>query len=235
MPVQTKKKTWYNLIAPKLFDNQNIGLTIASEPKNLINKKFSINLMSITGDPKNQNINIKFVIESVRETNTSTYVVGYEITPAGLRRHMRRNTSNINDSFMAKTKDGNPARIKTFILTKEETKRSIRSNIMKEARKLVSEILSKKTFEQFVEEVIKNAIQKQIKDSLKKIYPVKIFEIRIAEIEEKEQAKKPSEEISGLGYVKGIQEDNLNQKNQKKSEEPEEPVKEINKDVISSD
>ena len=41
--------------------------------------------------------------------------------------------------------------------------------------------------------------------------------------------------IFGLGYVKGIQEDNLNQKNQKKSEEPEEPVKEINKDVISSD
>lgn len=246
MAVQAKKKKWYNLIAPKFFNNQMLGQATAYEPNKIIGKKFSINLMSITGDPKNQNIAIKFIVDSVRESNASTYVVGYEISPAGLRRHMKRSASRVDDSFFLKTKDDKTVRIKTFILARGKTKKSIQKNIRKESKKNLTEILSKKTFEQFIQDIIRNITQKQLKNILKSIYPIKIYEIRFAEIKEKprempqkkKEAKKEEKEKAKKEKKAEVKE-NVKAEEKPKSEEKKVEVKaeakeETGKDVKAS-
>ena len=64
--IKVKKKKWFEIVAPKLFDERVIGETTALEPDKLIGKPVLINLMALTNDPRKQNVSIKFNIESVK-------------------------------------------------------------------------------------------------------------------------------------------------------------------------
>ena len=57
-----KKKIWVQLVAPQSFNSQLIGEIPTTETKKLIGRVVTVNLMSLTGDMKKQNTNIKFLI-----------------------------------------------------------------------------------------------------------------------------------------------------------------------------
>ena len=64
--VKLKKKQWYQIVAPNQFDNVTLGETLVAEPKAMLGKTLTHNLMNLTNDTKKQNINIHFkVIKSL--------------------------------------------------------------------------------------------------------------------------------------------------------------------------
>ena len=72
-----QKRRWFNLIAPKLFNNQIIGQTITKDKNKLAGRTLSINLMTVTRDPKKQTANIIFKITSLQEENALLDIFGY--------------------------------------------------------------------------------------------------------------------------------------------------------------
>ena len=51
-----KKKKWYSIIAPKMFNNIILGETILNESAQLNGKELSMSMMNIAFDPKRQHI-----------------------------------------------------------------------------------------------------------------------------------------------------------------------------------
>ena len=61
-PVSTKikKKNWYQIVAPKIFNGAMLGETIVYDQNAMVGKTVTQNLMNLTNDSKRQNVNIKF-------------------------------------------------------------------------------------------------------------------------------------------------------------------------------
>ncbi len=167
-----KKKRWYKIIAPRTFRNQELGETLSFEPKEILGKNIRVNAMTLTNDPKKQNLRLIFKITDVKADQATTELLGYEVLGAHLKRMSRKGSEKIEDSFTAKTKDGAMIRVKPVLSTRSKTKNSILTALRKTTQAFVTEEVKTKSYEEFIIDVLMNKTQKSVKDALKKIYPV---------------------------------------------------------------
>jgi small subunit ribosomal protein S3Ae len=179
--IKKKKKKWFSIYANQNFNNLKIGESLGSEIKDLIGRKINVNLSVLFNDPKKQSINGIFKIKEIKGDNAVAEIVGYELTQSHLKRTMRRSKDKIEDSFVCETKDKIKVRIKPFLLTKAQTKRSILSALKLKSREFFNDISSKLDYNDLIQSVISNRIQKDLKNNIKKIYPIILCEIRILE------------------------------------------------------
>lgn len=203
-----KKKRWFPILAPRLFAEQLIGETFLENPKDLLNRYVTVNLMSLTGDPKKQSINITFRISDVRDNRGFTECIGYEMSGSSIKRVVRRNRDRIDDSFVATTADGKVIRIKPLLLTKFNTSRSVTSTIRKVVRQQTLKVIRETTFEMLVKDIVSNRFQSKLKDNIRKIYPITSCEVRLLKViseagtkpitvtPPQELAEQPKEEIA---------------------------------------
>jgi len=214
-----KKKKWYSIIAPKVFRNVVLGETLITEPKLALNKPITQNLMSLTNDIKKQNININLIVDKVEGDKAYTKLIGYKMIPASIRRLTRRRSIKIELSFVCKTSDNKKVRIKPLIFTRSITKGSITNKINKTTVESLTRAINKMTFDNLVTDLINHRLQSSFKDRLRKIYPLRSFEIKSMEIEKE---KKPVEEKKVKVEEKKEEPKVKEEKKTKKDKKPEE-------------
>lgn len=182
-PSQIKKKGWYQIIAPKAFNNALLGETFVYDPNRMIGKTAILNLMGLTNDVKKQSINIKFAVNKVEDNKARTETIAYAMVSATVKRLVRRSCEKIELSFLCRTKDAVPLRVKPFLVTKTKTNNST----LKKLRRITVEFLTKKieleTYDDTLNSLVSHKLQNSLRDDLKKIYPLKTCEIRYAGIE----------------------------------------------------
>ena len=187
------KKTWFLILAPKLFNSQVVGETLVAEPSKSIGKLVPVNLTSLTGDMRRQNIQIIFKIDNATGSKFYTEIVGYEMLASSLKRLVRRGKNKIDYSFTASTAEGNKVRIKVIMITRGMTKLSSLTGLRKACEENVKRILSQMNYGNLVDDVIHHNIQSNLKKLLNKIYPLKICEIRYMRLLKK--GKKPEKAV----------------------------------------
>ena len=217
-----KKKKWYSIIAPKIFRNVVLGETLITESKLALNKPITQNLMRLTNDIKKQNININLIVNKVEGDKVYTTLIGYNMIPASIRRLTRRGSIKMELSFVCKTLDNKKVRIKPLIFTRSITKGSITNKINTTTVESLTRAINKMTFDNLVSDLINHRLQSSFKDRLRKIYPLRTFEIKSMEIEKE---KKPMEEKKKLEDVK----EKVEEKKETKAEKKEEKKKEVKK------
>src|SRR3989338_374858 len=94
--VKQNKKQWYQLVAPKQFDEIVLGETLVGDAQAMSGKTLSHNLMNLTNDPKRQNINIHFKVVDVQGNRGLTSIVGYEIALSSVKRFVRRSNEKMD-------------------------------------------------------------------------------------------------------------------------------------------
>ena len=114
--LKKKKKTWISILAPKEFNEMEIGETLISDPQEAINKHIAVSLMAITNDIKKQSVRVVFKITEIKENKALTEIIGYEIIDAYLKRITKRAKSKVEDSYDVITKDDVKVRIKPVIM-----------------------------------------------------------------------------------------------------------------------
>src|SRR3989344_277413 len=97
MADKTKKK-WYSIVSPTLR-NAVIGETLAYEDKSLENRRLDVNLMSITGEPKSQNVKVLLKVDEVKDNKAIASVIGYGLTLSYIKRLIRKDANKLVDSF----------------------------------------------------------------------------------------------------------------------------------------
>ncbi|MBI2647056.1 hypothetical protein HYW99_01145 [Candidatus Woesearchaeota archaeon] len=185
--IKLKKKQWYQILAPKEFNDIVLGETLAYEPKELLGKTLSCSLMNLFRDIKKQNVNIYFKVTEVEGDKAKAIMISYELVPSSIKRFVRRDSEKIDLSFTCETSDNIFLRIKAIIVTKSEVKGSITSKLRINYVNMIAKTIKKMTFQELNKELIDHKIQNAIKENLNKIYPLRVCEIRYVGIEAREK------------------------------------------------
>jgi ribosomal protein S3AE len=173
---EKKKKSWIKILAPSMFRNKVIGETIKRDK--LIGKTIKVSLSNLIGDMKKQNINLGFVITNVKDDKAETEIYKYFLSIGYLKRLVRKVRNKIDDSFIAETKDKIKIKIKPVMITRGRTSKARLTAIRKLSRELLTKFVKENSFEDFIREVGSFRIQIRLKQTLRKIYPLGLYEIR---------------------------------------------------------
>lgn len=193
--VKLKKKQWYPIIAPKQFDNVVLGETLVYEPSAMLGKTLSHSLMNLINDTKRQNISIHFKVVEIEDNKAKTSIIGYEIIPSSVKRFVRRSSEKMDISFTCETADNVFLRIKPLIITKADIKGSIAAKLRNSVIQFLIKSIKKMAYDELINDLISRKIQAMMKESLNKVYPLKVCEIRYAGIEVREKPQEYQVEV----------------------------------------
>lgn len=180
--VQAKKKRWVSIIAPKVFNEVELGHTYVNEPQEAIGRIVKVSVMQLTGEPQKQYVSLGFEIMGFMGERLTTSIRYYKILPNALRRLVRRRKEKFDESVIATTKDGKRVIIKPFVVTRYKCTGSILAALRNAVRKSAVDIAATYEHEQFFLDTITGKVQKGMYDGLSKIYPIGACEIRWAEL-----------------------------------------------------
>lgn len=175
----SKKKKWFTIVAPKEFNGMNLGLTPAWQAADVKGRTIWVNLMQITNDPRKQNINLQFKMKEAMEDKVDTETITYEISNAYIKRVVRAGKDKVEDSFVCTTKDNVKVRLKPLIITANNTKKSVLMSLRKATREFVDKAVTETSFPDLISAVINGQVQKDLRMSLKKIYPLNVCDFRV--------------------------------------------------------
>ena len=174
-----KKKKWFTILAGPEFDNAEIGETLANENANLIGRTLEVNLADITRDPKSQNIKVKFRIKEVKDTQCYTELISYSMLSTYVKRVIKPAKEKLDYSAIYITNDNIKVVIKLIILTKAKTIHSVLTSIRHKSNEYLKEYCKKSDYKTLIMDLASHNLQKELKNTLKKVYPLSVCEIRM--------------------------------------------------------
>jgi len=173
------KKLWYPILCPQMFSNQVLGKTLIYNINDIMNKAVEANLMNLTGDMKNQNVNVGFRVTSIKNGQGITDVWSYTIIPGHIKKLIRRKRDKIDDRFILETKDGVKTIVKPMIISSSKTSRSIRADMRHKTQALLTKMFKAASFEDVMRDLIIHKTQSIMRKELNRVAPVKACEIRV--------------------------------------------------------
>lgn len=176
--IKVRKKHWYTIIAPKLFNNLVIGESYVYDQRELLGRYVTVNLMNLTHDPKTQHINIGFKINELKGDKVATEIVKFSVINSAIKRLVRRGSTRIDETLICETADHKNLKVKVFLVTKVHVQSSKASKLRKLLADFAIESVKKQTYEQFTEELVAFKFKREMKAVLNKLYPLRACEIR---------------------------------------------------------
>ncbi|NYZ79873.1 hypothetical protein H0N95_01325 [Candidatus Micrarchaeota archaeon] len=172
-----KKKEWYSIAAPKVFEEKEIGTTIASDESSLMNRILNVPLREITNNMNHQYIKLRLRVTEIKGKTAHTAMEGFDLVPEYLRRNVRRHRSIVKLVKDGVTKDGQKIRITAHIFTG----RKIDTTKKDEIRKLTDVYLAKEIQENTAETLIQKCVfgttPTEILKAVKIVSPIKRVEV----------------------------------------------------------
>ncbi|MBN2067387.1 MAG: hypothetical protein JW744_02875 [Candidatus Diapherotrites archaeon] len=172
-----KKKQWFQIIAPKDFDEKALGETIAEKEKNLIGRTIEVNLGDLTGQRQKRHIKITFKVNQIEGTRAKTAIVGHKISHGFLNRLVRRRASKIELTQFLALEGGKRLKVKTMVLSLKKLGRKQERALANELKDRIEKAYRKKAPEQAQQEFIFGAAASKLFKQLKKIAPLKRVEV----------------------------------------------------------
>ena len=177
--IKVKRKAWFPIIAPKEFGSKEIGETYNTSAKSAIGRTLKVNLRDLTGDVKDQNAYVYFVISNAEGNSLKTEIIGYELAPSFVKRLVRKNSDKIEGNFNFKTHKNEALVVKWVIVTLNKAKHSVQTELRKQVNSLLEVDLQKADFSGFISELVYKRSNLAIKKKLSKVYPLKELVFRM--------------------------------------------------------
>jgi small subunit ribosomal protein S3Ae len=177
-----KLKKWFTIFAPKYFGEKEIGMTLASDENSLIGRRIEVSPVELTGDMSKYYLKLIFKIIRVEDEKAFTEFDGSECTRDYISRlvlHKVRRVDIIQDLV---TKDGKKIRVKSLAIARKKMASSIEKVIRKEIEKILKNDIENSLLEEFVKKILSDEIKNKVLKEIKKIYPLRNFEIRKTEV-----------------------------------------------------
>ncbi len=181
--VKQKKKKWFNLIAPKQFNEVVVGETPAIDASTLVGKTVTLSLMNLTKDVRKQNINVRLKVNEVKDNKAHSELDTFTMNSSAIKRLVRRRKDRVDDSFVAISNDDRRVRVKPMVLTRSNTNQSVLSAIRRYIKVFLVNKVNNMTYAEFVEYVVTDKFHRDVKKQIAKIYPVKLCIIRAFNLE----------------------------------------------------
>jgi len=180
--VVVKKKRWVTVLAPKLFNERDIGEMHVEDPQSAVGRKLTVSMATITGEPRKQNTMVKFLISRFAGEKLMTEIIGYRLNTAATKRMIRRNRSKIDDSIVYKTADEKKVRVKPMIITRNKMQSGAKGEIRRLMKDFLAKNIVKLNYEQLMREIVLGKFQKAMHETVKKLCPLAGSEIKNIEL-----------------------------------------------------
>jgi len=225
--LKKQKKIWVAIAAPKDFGYRVVGECPVYEQEQMLGRTVQVNLAQVTGDMKKQNMNVTFIVTDVKNNKANTVVKNLILQMGSIRRLVRPGSQRIDDSFAATTKDRKQVRIKPLLVTKTKIKSSVATALRAEMIREIKKMIEKNTFDDLVIIIANFNIQKELRDRLSKIYPLKTVQIKWFgfESEKKKRGKKEETAAEPAPEAESVEEAKAQVKLEVKEEAKEEEPK----------
>jgi len=175
------KKKWVAILAPTLFNEQQIGESLVADPATLKGRYVTVSSSSVTGEHSKHAVHLRFRIDEVKESRAMTSLVGYKMTPSATKRLVRRRRDKLSDSFIAKTKDGKLVRIKPLITTRGHTTGSVLTTMRQLIRAFLAKKIADAKYDALISEIVGRKLQQGLQRQLQRLHPIAGCDIRMFE------------------------------------------------------
>lgn len=196
------KKSWYPIVSTKAFESTYLGECYVAEPSMMLDRTLTVNLANLTGDIRQQGINLQFRISEVEDGKGIASVTGYDASPAQLRRLVRRGVERLDDSVVCKTSAGELVKVKPFAVTRTSASKSKLSMVRKLLREELGKEMLSQTFDDIIKTAISSKLQASLKTAVKKVLPLKALEIRRLKLVASQASEKKAAEQAAEGARK---------------------------------
>lgn len=202
-----KAKSWYNIMAPDMFNRQKVAEALSDEPAKLVGRVTEVTVQDITGEFSKMHIKLKFKVNDVRGTEAYTHFIGHDMTSDYVRRMTRRRKSKIDTIVDVRTRDDFIIRIKPLAISGRRVRGSQQTAIRVTMEKVIHDFASKRALDEVVKAIISGQLAKEAAVACKHIQPLQRVEIKKSEIrkmgfippppeETEEEEKAPEEEAA---------------------------------------
>ena len=176
------KKQWYEIVAPKMFDEKVIAETLAADPKELIGRTVQTSLAELDRPMSKFYIKLKFQITKTEGSKAYTEFVSHSVMYERIYRIVQRHMRRVDCVQDVVTKDGKKVRVKTIFVLVRRVNTKLKKVTRRQTHELVEKAVQGYTLEELLNAIINDDLQKSIRKELVKIYPVSVVEIRKTEL-----------------------------------------------------
>jgi len=174
MAAAKRKKRFFNIEMPLIKKTTQLQ---AFEVKDLDGKYIKYDLTRLFKG-KSMLITFKTVLE---EDEVHTKPKELRLMPYYLRRMVRRGTNYVEDSFETECTDA-IIKFKPFLVTRRKVSRAVRKALRNKTKEELIAWAKDLPSEALFDEILKNKIQRELSNKLKKIYPLSLCEIRVIKV-----------------------------------------------------
>ena len=194
--IKVKKKLWFKILAPKLFGEKEIGESYLTAAGTAVGRTVKINLRDLSGSMRDQNAYISFKIAGVQGNTLQTETIGYELTPAYVKRAVRKGTVRLDDYVALRSKDGKNVVLKIFMVTGSYAQRSAQKQLRRHVKSMLADEVTKSTFEALISNLASYKIQAALRKRLHKVCPVKEIAVRMVKLQAESKPLTVVEEVA---------------------------------------
>lgn len=175
-------KHWYDVLAPELFDREQIGQTPADEPELVPGRTIVTTLGELTNNASENNTKLTFKITEVSSDAAYTEFIKHELTRDYLRSLVRRGASKIDATLTVRTSDDYRVKVQPVAFTTKKSNHSQERAIRKRMVEMVQDAAADRTYESFMDGVVRGRLSSAIYAETKTIYPLRRVEVQKAEL-----------------------------------------------------
>ncbi|MDR3075209.1 MAG: 30S ribosomal protein S3ae [Candidatus Methanoplasma sp.] len=177
-----KAKEWYNVHAPKMFNEMLIGETPAADPELLIGRTVEVTVQDLTDDFSKMHIKLKFKITGADGHEAKTAFTGHDLTSDYVRRLTRRKKTKTDHVVDVLTFDHYLVRIKTMSIAERRIQTSQEEGMRHMIGVALTEMGEKMTLSDIVKAIISGDLAKDVAKACRVVIPMKRVEIRKTEV-----------------------------------------------------
>lgn len=174
-----RKKKYFSILSPKMFQERELGQTIAYDSASVKGRRITANLMVLLGNIKKQQVNMTFLVTKMQGDTGYTMVEKYEILPAAIKRKVRRYRDRLDESFICVTRDNKRVRMKPMVMTAVRTSGSVKIDLRHKILSFIIQTVKKIDYDALVMELVNDRFQRETANYLKKIVPIRSVDIRV--------------------------------------------------------
>ena len=189
-------KQWYDVLAPEMFEREELGTTPAEESEQVLGRTIETTLGDLQNDASENNKKLKFQVNEVAGKSAYTEFSKYELTRDYTRSLVRRGSSKIEAYITVLTTDDYRLQIQPVALTTKSADESQEKAIRREMIDIVEESASDRTFKDLIDSVVTGRLSSAIYNEAKQIYPVRRVEIQKTTLEAHPEEVAAEEETS---------------------------------------
>ena len=177
-----KAKEWYNVHAPKMFNEIVIGETPAADPELLVGRTAEVTVQDLTGDFSKMHIKLKFKISGADGHEAKTVFVGHDLTSDYVRRLTRRKKTKTDHVVDVITFDHFLLRVKTMSIAERRIQSSQEEGMRNIIKITLIQMAEKMTLSDMVKAIISGDLAKDLAKACRIVIPIKRLEIRKTEV-----------------------------------------------------